>query len=161
MKAKLEQYCPKCGYKINPEEDSCCVGCGKPVIRKEEPVLLSDAEVKDIPIVDKSPIEVIKEKKGAVKTKDFWLAGEAYVAAGVIGLTLILVLAKIVAPVYFLLAIIIILLAISIFGAFQMSLVPANQNINFPKLMSRSLSKFFAFLGGKDKPDQPDKPITK
>lgn len=161
MIAKLEQYCPKCGYKINPDEDRFCVGCGKPVIRQEEPIPLSEADVNDVPIIDKTPIEIMKEKKGKVKNKYFWLARASYVSAGVIGFTLILVLGKIVAPVFFLLAIIIMLSAIALFGAFQIQLDPANQNIGFLKLMCRALSKFFAFLGKEDKPDQPDKPTTK
>jgi hypothetical protein len=161
MMDKTEQYCPKCGYKIDPAEDRFCVGCGKPVIRQEEPVPLSEADVKDVPIIDKTPIEIMKEKKGKVKNKDFWLARASYVSAGVIGLTLILMLGKIVAPVFFLLAIIIMLSAIALFGAFQIQLDPANQKINFFKLMSRSLSKFFAFLGGKDNPNKPGKPAAK
>ena len=161
MIAKLEEYCPKCGYKIDPEEDRFCVGCGKPVIRQEDPIPLSEADVKDVPIIDKTPIELIKEKKRGIKTKDFWLAGASYVGAGVISLTLILVLAKIVNLVFFPFAITIILLAIALFGAFQMQLDPANQRINFLKLMCRSLSKFFAFLGKEDKPGQPGKPATK
>ena len=161
MIAKSEQYCPKCGYKINPDEDRFCIGCGKPIARQEEPIPLSEADVKDIPIIDKSPIELIKGKKSQAKTKDFWLTGTSYVVAGVIGLTLILMLAKIVDSVFFLLAIIITLLAISLFGAFQIRLDPTNQGISFLQLMCRALSKFFTFLGKKDEPDQPGKPTNK
>jgi zinc-ribbon domain len=154
-----EQYCPKCGYKVDPE-DRFCVGCGKKIAWQEEPIPLSEADVKDIPIIDKTPIEIMKEKKGKVKNKDFWLAGASYVSAGVIGLTLILMLGKFVAPVFFLLAIIILLSAIALFGAFQIQLDPANQNISFLKLMFRALSIFFAFLGRENKPNQPGRPTT-
>ena len=50
MVKKVEKYCPKCGYKINPDEDRFCVGCGKPIVREEEATALSEADIKDIPI---------------------------------------------------------------------------------------------------------------
>ncbi|MDH5684429.1 MAG: zinc ribbon domain-containing protein [candidate division WOR-3 bacterium] len=161
MIPKLEKYCPKCGFKINPQEDRFCLGCGEPIILPEEEPVLSDEDVKDIPIVEKSPIEVLKEKKAQPKIKDFWLSGSYYLVVIANGLTLILVAAKIVNPVFIPFVIIITLFGISLLGAFQMRFDQAHKGINFLKLIFLSFKKFLSFLSEADKPKKPDKPTRK
>jgi len=158
MVKKVEKYCPKCGYKINPDEDRFCVGCGKPIIWQEEPAPLSEADVKDIPIEDKPPLEVLKPKP---KNKGFWLIGSYYLAVVVNSLTLILVIMRIVNPEFLPLVITITLLAISLFGATQIRPDLANQKFSFLKLMFLSFKKFLSFLNEVDKPKKPDKPAGK
>jgi hypothetical protein len=154
----LEKYCPKCGYKIDPQHERFCHCCGEPIIREEEQAPLSENDVKDIPIVGPSPVDEVK-KRG--QSKDPWLSGSYYLVVIPIALTLFLVALKLVNPVFLPFVIIFTLFGISLFGAFQMRLDKTHKGISFLKLMFLSLKKFWSFLKEVDKPDKPDKPTTK
>ena len=159
--AESDYYCLKCGYRLEPREDKFCPNCGKAVVRKEVEFLLSDADTKDIPIIGKSPFEVVKEKNGTIKPKDYWLSGSYYLVAGSLVLTLLLVITKIVDTLFLPLVIIITLFGISLFGAFQLQLDEKNKTVAFHKLMLLTLKNFLLGESKKGKPSQSNKLFPK
>ncbi len=160
MSNYLVKYCSKCGYRINPEEDRFCPCCGKKIIRQEEEAPLSEEDVKDIPIIEKSPIEEIKGKKDKPKIKEPWLTGSYYIGVIALVITLFLIAGKIVKIILLPFVIIIILIGISLFGSFQMRFDKTYKELSLFKLIFLSFKKFIYFFCEADKTNKPDKPKT-
>jgi hypothetical protein len=161
MGSILRRYCPKCGYQIDPNEDRFCLSCGERIIQPDEEPALSDKDFKDIPIIEKSPVEQLREKNGTVKRKDPWLSGSYYLVIIALLLTLFLSLTNIINSLFLPLVLIITLLGISLLGAFQMRFDKTYKATNFLKLIFLAFKKFLSGHGEADKPKIPQKPIKK
>ncbi len=157
----LRKYCPKCGYLIDPKEDRFCLSCGERIIQPDEEPSLSDKDVKDIPIIEKSPVELLKEKNGSIKTKDPWLSGSYYIVIIALLLTIFLALTNIINSLFLPLILLITLFGISLLGAFQMKLDKTYQRISFLKLLILAFMKFLSGRSDTAKPKNPNKLIKK
>lgn len=156
----IEKYCPKCGYRIRIHEERFCHCCGQPIVKPEE-APLSEEDVKDIPLIEPSPVDKLKRNNNQTKNKDVWISGSYYFVVGSILLTLILVEVKMVNAVFLPLVLIISLLGTSLIGASQMRHDKTNNGRRFYKLMLLSLKKFLSKRCEVDKPKKTNNSITK
>lgn len=144
MITALERYCPKCGYKVNLQEDNFCPGCGQMVPRQEE-VILSEEDVKNIPIVEKSPAEEYKEKNQCTDPTALWLTGSYYLVLIANCLTIILVAVKAINVFFLPLVLVITLFGIALFGAWNLKIEQNSCKKSFVKLMFLSLQNFLKY----------------
>jgi len=141
----LEQYCPKCGYRIRIHEEKFCHGCGIP-IKQPEQVHLTDEDVKDIPIIEKTAMDEIKDENLHGHKKEFWLTGSYYLVAFSNILTIGLVEAGKMSALYLPIVLSSSLLMSAFFGAAHLRHVRTHNGASFSQLMGIALKKFIASI---------------
>jgi len=152
----LERYCAKCGYKVNLVEDKFCPGCGESIARPEE-VILSEEDVKHIPIVEKSPAEEYREKNQKGDPTALWLAGSYYLVIIANGITIILVAIKAINAFFLPLVLLITLFGIALFGAWKLQIEQPDYKQSFIKLMLLALQNFLKHNISPSSSQKPNK----
>lgn len=113
----LEKYCPKCGYRIRVHDERFCHGCGLSIKKPKEDHLTED-DVKDISMLEQSPVDKIKQEKNKSNAKDTWLSVSYVIVGCSVIVTLLLVMAQIIVPMYLPIVIFSSLIGISLLDAF-------------------------------------------
>ena len=141
----IEKFCPRCGYRIRVSEEKYCHGCGIPV-KQPRQAILSHEDVKDIPIVEKSPMDKIIEDNHDAHKKETWLSSSYYLVGFSNVITIGLVEAGFANAYYLPIVLSSSLLLSAFLGACQLRHTQDHRGANFSSLMTVALKKFLSSI---------------
>jgi len=147
----IEKFCPKCGYRIRVNEEKYCHGCGIPV-KQPKQIILSHEDVKDLPIIEKTPLDQMIEDNHDTNKKEAWLSGSYYLVGFSNVIAIGLVEAGFANPYYLPIVLSGSLLLTAFLGACQLRHTQDHRDESFSSLMAVALKKFImSIFTGKTK----------